>query len=84
VLDRGLARAREIEDTEERRELLREIGPLCGKLDRLLSSLDDGDIVLELLHREIMVDTVSDFVELYRAVPVAASDLDIRWSGDDA
>jgi hypothetical protein len=56
-----------------------------GRLDRLLTALDGDDIVLQLLHREILADTVSNFVELYRdAPPVAASDLDIRWSGDDA
>jgi hypothetical protein len=64
-LQSGLDRATEIADIEQRRVVLKQIGPLVGKLDRLMTAADNGDIVCELLHREALRDAVAQFTELY-------------------
>jgi hypothetical protein len=64
-LQAGFDRASEIADIEERRVLLKELGPSVGKLDRLMEAQDGDDIVLALLHREAMRDAILQFNELY-------------------
>jgi DNA-binding transcriptional MocR family regulator len=72
-IDADFARAAEIADLEQRRVLLKKIGPSVGRLDRLMESLDDGDIVLELLHREALRDCVLQFNELWGPVQAPAA-----------
>jgi hypothetical protein len=64
-LQAGLDRARGIDDLEKRRALLKEVDPLCGRLDRLMEAQDNGDIARELLHREAMRDAIAQFVTLW-------------------
>jgi hypothetical protein len=68
-LQAGFDRAREIADTEQRRAMLREIGPLVGRLDSIMVEQDDGDIARELLHREAIQDAITQFCLLWRGEP---------------
>jgi hypothetical protein len=65
-LVRGLDDAGKIGDLEQRRDLLRKIGPRVGELDKLLEAQDNGDITRELLHFKAISDAVNQFRDLWR------------------
>ena len=66
TIERWLVHARKIENIEERREFLIEIGPLVGRMDRKLTALDGADIGAKIIHDYILCDTVSQFLGLMR------------------
>jgi hypothetical protein len=64
-LQAGLDRAGTIANLTERRTLLREVGPLCGQLDRLMEQQDGDDFVRKLLHRECILGVIGQFKGLW-------------------
>jgi DNA-binding transcriptional MocR family regulator len=67
-LEAGLSEAERLEDVTERRALLKRIGPLCGRLDRLMKAQDGDDITLQVLHEAAMRDAVLRFNHLWGPV----------------